>query len=188
MIVSETAVDVHSQLRHPALVGWLRPDRARWTAVDLRELVATLTAELNEPLRNVVRYDRDQRWWTRLALTAGVEVWLLSWLPHQRTAPHDHGGAAGAFAVVLGTLTERYRYSGSSVGIRRHTAGEAVSLGPTVVHEIENLGTEPAASVHAYSPPLLPTRDYASLHRARPAIPSLRSGAVNTTLAPGTTR
>ena len=30
-------------------------------------------------------------------------------------------------------------------------------------HQVRNLGDKPAASVHAYSPPLLPTREYASL-------------------------
>jgi hypothetical membrane protein len=37
---------------------------------------------------------------------AGHEVWVISWLPGQATGFHDHGGSAGAFAVVWGTLME----------------------------------------------------------------------------------
>jgi hypothetical protein len=38
--------------------------------------------------------------WARLALTGGVELWLLLWLPGQQTTPPDHGVASGSFAVL----------------------------------------------------------------------------------------
>ena len=50
------------------------------------------------------------------ALAAVDSRWLLSWLPGQGTGLHDHGGSAGAFAVVRGTLHER-------VGARADAAG-----------------------------------------------------------------
>ena len=57
--------------------------------------------------RDIVRFDASRRWYHRLELTDDHEVWLLSWLPGQSTGFHDHGGAAGAFAVAQGELRER---------------------------------------------------------------------------------
>src|SRR6266545_669129 len=48
----------------------------------------------------------DRRWYARLALAGDHEAWLLTWLPGQATDLHDHGGAAGAFTVLEGHLTE----------------------------------------------------------------------------------
>ena len=58
------------------------------------------------------RFDPVARWYARLAITDDHEAWLLSWLPGQSTDLHDHGGSAGAFAVVSGTLTEYSVQSG----------------------------------------------------------------------------
>src|ERR1039458_2150637 len=55
----------------------------------------------------LVRYDSATRWYRRLARDRDYEIWLLSWLPGQRTDFHDHGGSAGAFTVVRGELRER---------------------------------------------------------------------------------
>lgn len=150
-----TAVSVH-----PRLAELVSPNRPRWTPAQLRDLTSTVAIELAEPLRGVLRYDRDRRWWARLALTDGVELWLLTWLPGQGTGAHDHGGAAGSFAVLLGELTERYRYPSGPVRAAAHPVGEVVGFGADRVHDVRNDGVAPAASVHAYSPPLLPTRRF----------------------------
>lgn len=49
-----------------------------------------------------VQYRQGERWYQRLEQGGNHEVWLLSWLPGQRTGFHDHCGSAGAFAVVHG--------------------------------------------------------------------------------------
>jgi hypothetical protein len=53
-----------------------------------------------------VRFSSERRYWTRLATPApfidSVDISLLTWLPDQGTALHDHGDAAGAFRVVQG--------------------------------------------------------------------------------------
>src|SRR5213075_806411 len=86
-----------------------------WTPSELRDLVTTVSVSFGSALLDQVRFASPQRWWSRLALTEEVEVWLLSWLPGQHTAPHDHGGASGAFTVALGQLSETYRYPGSDI-------------------------------------------------------------------------
>jgi predicted metal-dependent enzyme (double-stranded beta helix superfamily) len=84
-----------------------------------------------------VRLSPDERWYERMHADERYEVWLISWLPGQGTGFHDHGGSAGAFGVVWGTLEE-------------HQAGTAgTARGPSVT-----VSSVIAVSVHAYSPPL----------------------------------
>ena len=144
-----------------------------WTPTELRDLVTTIGTTFRDDLLAQVRFASPQRWWARLELTEEVEVWLLSWLPGQRTAPHDHGGASGAFSVVLGTLSETYRYPGAEVSRRSHATGEAIGFGAGRAHQVWNTGLAKAATVHAYSPPLVPTREYDSLLDIPAVIPPL---------------
>ena len=139
------------------------PTGPLWTPTQLRDLTALLAGPYAERLRPLIEYTEPKRWWARLALTGGVEVWLLSWLPGQGTQPHDHGGAAGSFTVLKGRLNEDYRYPGGPIRTMRRELGEAVGFSGGRAHQVRNLEVAPAASVHAYSPPLLPTREYASL-------------------------
>lgn len=64
---------------------------------------------------------------------------------------------------MLGTLSETYRYPGGDIGTRTHGTGAATGFGAGRAHQVHNTGFERAASVHAYSPPLVPTRKYESL-------------------------
>jgi predicted metal-dependent enzyme (double-stranded beta helix superfamily) len=88
---------------------------------------------------------------------AGAQVWLLSWLPDQGTPLHDHGTSAGAFTVVRGTLTERVA-AAERTGVQEATAdltaGRVRHFGPHYVHQVTNAQTEPAVSVHVYTPGL----------------------------------
>ena len=72
-------------------------------------------------------------------MTDDFEVWLISWLPGQSTGFHDHGGAAGAFSVVWGSLDE---YVATRRGRRRAvtpvTSGEVQAFGPHYVHDVRN--------------------------------------------------
>ena len=53
-----------------------------------------------------VRLSPDERWYERMHADEQYEIWLISWLPGQGTGFHNHGGSAGAFGVVWGTLEE----------------------------------------------------------------------------------
>ena len=109
----------------------------------------------------LVRYTEDERWYHRLERGEGHEVWLLSWLPGQRTGFHDHCGSSGAFAVVQGELRERTPAARSTaVATRVFAAGRMRSFGPRHVHEVANESAAPAVSIHAYSPPLSGMRRY----------------------------
>ena len=126
----------------PSLAGLVRPQGPQWSPDRLRDLVTRVAGAHGTDLLDRVRFASPQRWWARLALTEEVEVWLLSWLPGQHTEPHDHGGASGAFAVVLGELAETYRYPGEPIGHRDHTAGSAIGFGAGRAHQVWNTGLD----------------------------------------------
>jgi hypothetical protein len=100
-----------------------------------------------------VDYDPDERWHQRIYRDRRMDVWLISWLPTQGTQLHDHGGSSGSFTVLSGALTEAVAGRGT---LRDHErpAGASVGFGARYVHDVRNLCTTPAVSVHAYSPPL----------------------------------
>ncbi|SDR77820.1 Cysteine dioxygenase type I [Friedmanniella luteola] len=118
--------------------------------------------------RPLVRFDAHSRFATRLPATADDhEVWLLTWLPGQGTAWHDHGGSAGAFATVQGVLTEQHATPARDdeparvvPGARRLVAGGVRPFGPRHVHQVVNADALPAVSVHVYAPSLTEMTEY----------------------------
>jgi Cysteine dioxygenase type I len=135
-----------------AIPGRLGPAR-------LGELVRQVAEAGDWP--SMVTFDASRRWYRRLELTEGYEVWLLTWLPGQHTGFHDHGAAAGAFTVVQGELEEALARPGSRAVRRRITGqGAARTFGPRHLHGVSNAGTAAAVSVHAYSPPLTAMQRY----------------------------
>ncbi|HJQ47300.1 MAG TPA: cysteine dioxygenase family protein [Amycolatopsis sp.] len=170
--MTQSVLDIETHPRLPgSLAELLHPERLLWTPRELAALTRLVTSEFTGALTDLLHFDADRRWWARLGLTDGVELWLLSWLPGQQTRPHDHGGASGAFTVVRGELHEKYRYPGGPVRRHTHLAGEGLGFGPGRAHQVT--GAEPSASVHAYSPPLVATREYPTLAEVPSVIPPL---------------
>ncbi len=127
----------------------------------LTDFAEFFAAEVAEGKFPYVDYTEGERWHQRLYRDRRVDVWLISWLPTQGTQLHDHGGSSGAFTVLSGSLDEAAVSAAHTdvperarlVDRRRHT-GESVSFGPHYVHDVRNLSSTAAVSVHAYSPPL----------------------------------
>lgn len=135
----------------------------QWTEGDLLWLTALFSSGAGDALRQVARHDPVNRWYERLALTGGVEVWLLGWAAGQGTRPHGHGGAAGAYTVLDGVLSERYRDGTGPVWTATVAAPEGSAFGPRRVHVVSNHSATTATSVHAYSPPLVALAEYPTL-------------------------
>jgi quercetin dioxygenase-like cupin family protein len=99
--------------------------------------------------------DEVNRWWLQLWVTESYEVRLLTWEREQSSDWHDHGGSSGAWTVTSGALYETYRAEDHvSVRDRHYVAGDNGSFGPEHVHDVIYESGKPAASIHAYSPPL----------------------------------
>jgi len=103
-----------------------------------------------------VRLRADRRWYERLYDGPDYDVWVISWLPGQSTGFHDHGASSGAFVVATGIL-EEHRPDGR-VHVAR--ADEPRAFGPNYTHDVRNVSSAPAVSIHAYSPPLTEMNEY----------------------------
>jgi predicted metal-dependent enzyme (double-stranded beta helix superfamily) len=126
-------------------------------ARQLADVVRRLAASPSEWITRV-RLNPEGRWYERIHLDDTHEVWVISWLPGQATGFHDHGGSAGAFSVVWGSLLERRVVGGVTTGQvlgKLIGAGESRAFGPRYIHDVQNSAASAVAvSVHAYSPPL----------------------------------
>ena len=114
----------------------------------------------------IVEFDPSERWYTRIARERNWEAWLLSWLPGQHTPWHDHGGSSGALVVLRGRLSEATAVEPDRFGARRDGQvrelrhGDLRAFGPRHLHRLDNLGSEPAVSLHVYAPGLREMNDY----------------------------
>ena len=145
----------------PAHVSSPRP------RTNLAEVATQLAAQrsLWEPL---VAFDPVSRYYARLASEPTFEAWLLTWVPGQGTDWHDHGGSAGAFVTVVGTLTEEHAtvspFAAPRIvpGARHLSAGTLRTFGSRHLHRVTNQTLEPAVSLHVYAPALVEMNAYAA--------------------------
>ena len=132
---------------------------------------AILNALAMQPLLDAIRtYADDEDLLARVQVPAtgrefhlirrddDVEVWMIVWAPGASTGFHDHGTATTAFTVVLGSLVEHNWLGGLQIAdigpgdARAHAAGH--------VHDVRNVGSRPAISLHAYAPRLDAMHNY----------------------------
>jgi hypothetical protein len=121
---------------------------------DLEALTSSVADDVRAGLYEV-HADEHDRWHVRLLCDDVVDIWLISWTTDQGTQLHDHGGSSGAFTVVSGQLSEATWTPGlEKLTETPRSARDSVIFGPHYVHDVRNIHTETAVSVHAYSPPL----------------------------------
>ena len=132
------------------------------------------------------RFDPLRRWYHRLAATDEYEVCGLTRLPGQGTDLHDHGGSAGALAVVSGEVTE-YTVAGPARVIpgmvvpRCSAPARSAGSANTTSTGSSTMATVRRSRVYVYGPALTTmsryrTRDgrlvLAAVDRAGPAVVS----------------
>jgi predicted metal-dependent enzyme (double-stranded beta helix superfamily) len=104
--------------------------------------------------RPLVVVDRERRRYELLYEDHRVDIWVLSWMPGQRTGFHDHDRSGVGLVCVQGELIEGSLVIGANVESTRMTAG-TVRGGPGgYIHAVAHQAGEPAVSIHAYSIPL----------------------------------
>ena len=139
------------------------------TSVDMTETARRL-ARQQAIWRGLVDFDPVSRYYARLLADRDHEAWLLTWLPGQGTPWHDHGGSAGSFVVLQGTLTEEvagFRNAPDLGDVRRATGpgvllspGDQRTFGTRHLHRVTNAGPDPAVSLHVYAPRLSAMTNY----------------------------
>jgi predicted metal-dependent enzyme (double-stranded beta helix superfamily) len=119
----------------------------------LERLVRRIAArpDIWQPL---VVLDRERRRYELLYDDDQVDIWVLSWMPGQKTGFHDHDRSSVALMCVQGELDEGSLTIGADPTLTRMTAGAARSGPGGYIHSVSHQAGEPAVSIHAYSPPL----------------------------------
>jgi predicted metal-dependent enzyme (double-stranded beta helix superfamily) len=110
-----------------------------------------------------VRHDPLQRTYKHLLHDEYLDVWLNCWSYDHDTGFHDHDLSAGAVAVVAGSVREERLALGRPVAdpiARTASAGSSFDFGASDIHRVLHAGTEPAVTIHAYSPPLIRMGSY----------------------------
>ena len=120
---------------------------------ELAAYVAAL-AEREDIWRPLVRHDPATRVFESLGLDDHLEVWVISWMPGHDTGFHDHDLSSGAVACVMGQVREWRMRIGAEPASRVVPAGGAFTFAAADIHRVTHEGDAPAATVHAYSPPL----------------------------------
>jgi predicted metal-dependent enzyme (double-stranded beta helix superfamily) len=123
------------------------------TAAELTRVACALAAQ-QESWRPFVRHDPEERTYHPLLRTPHVSAWLICWMPGHDTGFHDHDGAAGAVAVVRGTVREQRLSLTGPPASTEVGAGATITFGPHDIHRVLHAGTGPAVTIHAYSPRL----------------------------------
>ena len=128
----------------------LRP--ARTPNRDLHDLLRRVVAD-RELWLPLIKFGATERYWARIPVFEGVDVWLLTWTTSQGTELHDHGESEAAFTVISGVLDE-IRPDADRLVVHKRRPGSVVSVLPGELHDVRNDSAEPAVSIHAYSPRL----------------------------------
>ena len=126
---------------------------------DVLVAIATGLAEVSTPWDLRPGDAPDARHYERILATETYDAWLIFWPASARLDLHDHGGSAGALAVVDGALDETTLVDAGRVE-HRLTRGGVASFGPSRIHGVANNTEFPATSVHVYSPPISAMRYY----------------------------
>jgi hypothetical protein len=105
--------------------------------------------------QSLVRHDPEARVYVRLYRDHHVEAWLLCWVSTQETGLHDHDLSSGAVRVIDGQLSElRMMLGQAELDETIYAPGESFEFDASRIHDVRHAGTEPATSLHIYSPPI----------------------------------
>lgn len=110
-----------------------------------------------------IEHDPEQRTYRQLLRDEHLDVWLLCWSHDHDTGFHDHDLSAGAVAVVSGSVREERLVLGRPPDApisRLAHAGSSFTFGASDIHRVLHAGSEPAVTIHAYSPPLVRMGSY----------------------------
>lgn len=129
------------------------------TVSELEELVRRIAGR-PDLWRPLVVVDRERRRYELLYEDDRIDVWVLSWMPGQRTGFHDHDRSGVGLVCAQGELDEGNFALGTGAETIRMTPGVSRSGRGGYIHAVAHRAGEPAVSIHAYSPPLVCVGQY----------------------------
>ncbi|MBY8849440.1 hypothetical protein [Saccharothrix longispora] len=134
--------------------------------------IAEAVAKCPELWEDDLERTTEQRTYTDVFANEHLGVWAISWMADGHdTGYHDHDHSNGAVHVARGVIRhEQLRLGEDPTGAAVH-AGDGFRFDNTFIHRMRREpGAGPTVTVHAYSPPLSHTGQYAEhedglLHR-----------------------
>ena len=120
---------------------------------ELQTFVAEL-ADRPELWIHFVKHDSTQRLYEELISDDHLTAWLICWMDDHDTGFHDHDRSAGAVAVVSGAVCEERLAIDGPPRKRTGAVGDTFHFSPADIHRVRHTGSDPAVTLHVYSPPL----------------------------------
>src|SRR4029079_11571014 len=117
-------------------------------------------AERPDLWRPLIVIDRERRRYELLYEDRWIDIWVLSWMPGQRTGFHDHDRSGVGLCCAQGALDEGMLVLGGRATPIRLDAGVSRNGAGGYIHSVAHVAGEPAVSIHAYSPPLMVVGQY----------------------------
>jgi predicted metal-dependent enzyme (double-stranded beta helix superfamily) len=159
----------------PAAVSGVPRPRARDLSASELETFARELADRPELWIDFIRHDATQRVYQELLSDEHLTAWLICWMDDHDTGFHDHDRSAGAVAVVGGRVCEERLAIGSEPRRSVFSAGQSFHFSSADIHRVRHAGSDPAVTLHVYSPPLARMGAYTIDERgvlARHSVPS----------------
>ncbi|HEX3511035.1 MAG TPA: cysteine dioxygenase family protein [Solirubrobacteraceae bacterium] len=130
-----------------------RPRGRSLDGTELERFAAALAARV-ELWDGLVRHEPERRIYEELLADEHVTAWLICWMDDHDTGYHDHDDSGGAVAVIRGAVREQRLAIGRRSRDRVFTAGKTFHFTSADIHRVRHYGSEPAVTLHVYSPPL----------------------------------
>jgi predicted metal-dependent enzyme (double-stranded beta helix superfamily) len=140
-----------------------RPRGRDLSGPELQAFVAEL-ADRPELWIHYVKHDSTQRLYEELISDDHLTAWLICWMDDHDTGFHDHDRSAGAVAVLSGAVREERLAIDGPPRERTYAVNETFHFSPADIHRVRHAGSDPAVTLHAYSPPLERMGAYAIDH------------------------
>ncbi|HEV3047244.1 MAG TPA: cysteine dioxygenase family protein [Solirubrobacteraceae bacterium] len=112
-------------------------------------------AERPELWIELIKHDTSQRVYEELLSDAHLTAWLICWMDEHDTGFHDHDLSSGAVAVVSGAVREERLTIEGPTRNAVYPAGASFHFSASDIHRVSHAGSDPAVTLHVYSPPLL---------------------------------
>ncbi|MFL5823348.1 MAG: cysteine dioxygenase [Solirubrobacteraceae bacterium] len=129
------------------------------SSAELKRFVTEL-ASRPELWSDQVRHSSDARVYEQIWDGEDANAWLICWSEDQDTGFHDHDDSAAAILVLEGRVQEERLRLGAPPEARVAGPGTTLVVPPTAIHRVLHAGSDPAVTIHAYSPPLKRTGAY----------------------------
>jgi len=129
-------------------------------SVDALERLVCRIADRADLWQPLVVVDSERRRYELLYEDSRTDIWVLSWMPGQRTGFHDHDRSGVGLVCVQGELIEGTLSLDADPRSTLMRPG-TVRGGPGgYIHSVAHHAGEPAISIHAYSPRLTRVGQY----------------------------